>query len=96
MLRRPPGSPLWMRAPASWWTHGRTPWAKSRRRWPSTRTSSAPPGAGLRDKQVKDLEATIARAAEGGVEAVAIPARRLTWPVDQHSIPSTRVSYTMP
>ena len=53
------------------------------------------PALGYGDKQVKDLEATIARAAEGGVEAVAIGtpidlARLISIP-----IPSTRVSYTI-
>ncbi|HTT68293.1 MAG TPA: GTP-binding protein [Gemmatimonadales bacterium] len=53
------------------------------------------PALGYGDKQVKDLEATIARAAEGGVEAVAIGT-----PIDlarlvRIPIPSTRVSYSI-
>jgi len=53
------------------------------------------PALGYGDKQVKDLEATIARAAEGGVEAVAIGT-----PIDlarlvRIPIPATRVSYSI-
>jgi predicted GTPase len=53
------------------------------------------PALGYGDKQVKDLEATIARAAEGGVEAVAIGT-----PIDlarliKIPIPYTRVSYSI-
>jgi len=53
------------------------------------------PALGYGDRQVRDLEATIARAAEGGVEAVAIGT-----PIDlahliRIPIPSTRVSYTI-
>ena len=53
------------------------------------------PALGYGDKEVRDLEATIARAAEGGVEAVAIGT-----PIDlarliKIPIPSTRVSYTI-
>jgi len=53
------------------------------------------PALGYGDRQVKDLEATIARAAERGVEAVAIGtpidlARLIRIPV-----PATRVSYSI-
>ncbi len=51
------------------------------------------PALGYGERQIRDLEATIARAAQGGVEAVAIGtpidlARLITIPV-----PATRVSY---
>jgi predicted GTPase len=53
------------------------------------------PALGYGEKQIKDLEATIARAAEGGVEAVAIGT-----PIDlarliRIPIPATRVSYSI-
>ena len=81
---------------ASWWTRGRTPWARSPTRLPGIpHVKRALPALGYGDKQVKDLEATIARAAEGGVEAVAIGT-----PIDlarliKIPIPYTRVSYSI-